>query len=165
MTSSSSKTIGTVAIGIGVVVFLVLFVLSILGSLAFYGFRRYIARAKEAEGRVEVSRLAESIRACSVDLKGGLPETTKPVPPSLADVSGKKYVSRPEDWDDRAYKCGAFSISTPQYFQYQWQIVTPSSGRAIAQADIDGDGKAEIRFERLVTCVGEQCSVDSLVQK
>ena len=163
--SNTGKTIGVVAIVIGAVIFLGIALVGVLASLAIYGFRSYLVKAKAAEGQMEVRRLAESMRSCAASQAGGLPETARPVPATLASVAGKKYMSTASDWSDPAYKCAGFMMSSPQYFQYQWEIVSPSSGRAVAQADFDGDGAPEVRFEMLVTCAGDQCSTGPLITK
>jgi len=163
--AKAGNTLGVAAIVVGVVVVAIVAIVGVLASLAIHGFRSYIARAKAAEGQNGARQLAEGIRSCAGKLGGGLPETTRAVPATLAEVSGKKYQSRPEDWSDRAYTCAAFSLTAPQYFQYRWEIVSPSSGRAITQADLDGDGTAELRFEVLVTCTGDTCTTGPLITK
>ena len=163
--SNTGKTVGIVALIVGGVIVVAIVVIGILAVLAIAGVRGYLTEAKSAEGRNEVKRLAEGIRACSGQMNGGLPESTQPVPAALAQVSGKKYMSAPGDWSDRAYKCAGFSISAPQYFRYQWQVVAPNSGKAIAEADLDGDGTPDVHFEVPVTCAGEQCTTGTIVQR
>lgn len=156
----------TVLVIVGVVLVGVVVIVGVLAALAISGFRGYMARAKSVEGRSEVQRLAAGIRQCAEDsaasdssTAASLPASAPPVPGSLADISGKKYMSSPADWTGPSYTCARFSLSTPQYFQYEWQQTSPSSGKAIARADLDGDGRPEIEYTAAVTCSGPSCSV------
>ena len=156
-----SNTVLIVVVVVGVALLLVVGVIGILAALGIAGFRSYLSRAKSVEGSVELTRLSEGLARCgSVELSGGreLPDSASPVPASLAAVSGKKYMSSGADWSAPAYTCAAFSMSTPQYFQYAWTRTSPSSGTVRASADLDGDGTAEIVLERDVTCSSGACT-------
>jgi type IV pilus assembly protein PilA len=136
--------------------------IGILASLAIYGVRKYLVNAKSAEGSAEVKRFAEGMAHCgSAELSAGreLPESAAPVPASLSAVSGRKYMSSTADWSAPAYTCAGFSMSIPQYFQYVWTRRSASSGTVKASADFDGDGIAEVVFERDVTCSSGACTV------
>ncbi|MFO0566994.1 MAG: hypothetical protein U0263_15105 [Polyangiaceae bacterium] len=148
----------------GVLLFGVVIV-GILAALGIAGFRGYLSAAKGAEGRSEAYRLAQGIARCAEN--GGpsgtasgavLPPTAPPVPSNLAQVAGKKYASSTSDWSDPAYTCASFSLPMPQYFQYRWELVSPNNGRAIARADLDGDGKVDQEFTAEVTCTSTTCS-------
>lgn len=80
----------------------------ILASLGIYGTSRYLIASKEAEGKSNVLVLARGIAAAAsnerVDPKTGktvtgLPPTAPPIPGSLTDLSGRKYMSVPLDWE------------------------------------------------------------------
>ncbi|HZF53012.1 MAG TPA: hypothetical protein VE093_30375 [Polyangiaceae bacterium] len=155
-----------------------LLVISVLGALAYSGMRKYLSSAKSAEARVNVSALAQGIAACAQKPslsagdpgQNGLPPSSPRVPASLAQVKGTRYASSPADWSSEAFACALFSIPTPQYFQYQWLLTSPGAqGIARAEGDLDGDGIAEIAFERDITCASSggslTCSVGPLREK
>lgn len=129
----------------------------VFAAIAVFGARRYISNAKSVEGQTFVSTLAEGMVRCAAT-KGpngevrGLPESSASVPSSLAAVSAKKYQSSPSEWNDPAFDCAGFSMTTPQYFQYRWVRRTATTGAAVAVADLDGDGSAEVSFEQPVSC-------------
>jgi hypothetical protein len=154
------------------------FALVALSALALTAVRRSLESKKDVEGRENAFVLARGIVACAggeshadviradaVDAAGrrGLPPTSRWVPGSLSDVSARKYMSRPTDWDDEAFKCSRFSMSEPQFFQYQWERQTPTSGAVRARADFDGDGKADVDLSLPVQCakVGD-CSYGTI---
>jgi type IV pilus assembly protein PilA len=138
----------------------------IFAALAIYGVRKYIANAKQAEGRAAVMALSAGIAGCtSARASNGtaaLPPSSDPVPRAITDVSGRKYMSSPSEWSGDAYSCAKFVMSDPQYFQYQWEKLSDTEGRSTARADLDGDSVAEIEFEVAVTCSGGQCSAGPL---
>jgi type IV pilus assembly protein PilA len=152
---SSTTTIVVIIVVIG---FVVLFVGGIFTALAVYGVRKYMTAAKQAEGRVGVEALALGIATCSTQR---LPPTTPPVPATLATLRGTKYQSAPEEWDADAFRCAGFAMTSPQYFQYQWQRQTDVAGTARAIADLDGDGSPEVSFELRVSCADGVCSAES----
>ena len=119
-------------------------VVGILAALGISGFRSYLSAAKGAEGQNGAMVLARGVAECTQQKQASsgsltLPASAPPVPSSLSQVSGRKYQSSPSDWSADAYTCANFSMTMPQYFQYEWQLDTPTSGRAIARGDIDGD--------------------------
>ncbi len=145
-------------------------VIGVLAAVGIHGTRKYVNESKAAEGRVHVTQLATGIAICgkknfATGANEPLPPSSPAVPPVLADVSGKKYASAPSDWTDPAYDCASFSLTSPQYFQYQWSRTTPTSGRAIAIADLDGDGSADRSFEVEVTCTANSCTPGSLLER
>lgn len=164
----SSSSLGTILIVLGGAAVVGVAIIGVLAALAIYGVRKYIAEAKTAEGKHTVMVLANGICACAEgqDLASaapkGLPPSSGPVPVSLNDVSGRKYMSAPADWSDPAYACASFSVRDPQYFQYQWQRDSASSGRAVAQADLDGDGSAEYVYQVSVSFAAGSCSSGAL---
>lgn len=126
----------------------------ILVVLAIYGVRKYIANAKQAEARNSVVQIgkdaAEAYEAEAPGSTGGAahhrmcPSASRPVPSSLAQVSGKKYQSSPADWEvdaasDAGFACLKFELDMPQYYQYSY-AATPTSFTATAQGDLDGNG-------------------------
>jgi hypothetical protein len=157
-----------ILIVVGAILVLAVVGVGVMAALGVYGTRKYISNAKSIEGKMEVTRLAGSIVACSVKEQAekgsvSLPDSAPPVPPTLSDVGGKKYMSSPAEWSAATYACGSFIIGTPQYFQYEWQRVSATEGKAFARADLDGDGKAEIVYEMPVTCTTTGCTPGTLV--
>jgi type IV pilus assembly protein PilA len=135
------------------------FLLGIVASVAIYGMRRYSIQAKIGEGRTAVAAIAQGMTSCFAE-NGSLPETSRSVPSELAMVSGKKYQSASEDWNDEAFRCAGFTFSGPQYFQYQWVLGDEkNAGKVRAIADLDGTGDPEVRLELDVDCSGEACRV------
>lgn len=131
-------------------------VMGLFAASAIYGIRRYVTNAKVTEARTAVATFAEGVAQCAAD-RGMLPDTTGPVPPHLASVSGRKYQSSPGDWSDDAFACAKFSLAMPQYYQYQWVRESETTGFVRASADLDGDGiPSELRLA--VTCT-DQCEV------
>ncbi len=127
-------------------------VLGILASLGIYGVARYMRNAKGAEGRANVVAMGHNLEACGIPL----PPSSTAVP--ITAPRGAKYMSTSAEWNQPAFTCGAgFSMATPQYFSYQWVRDSPTRGRAIATADMDGDGAAEQRYEVVVECAGTSC--------
>ncbi|MCK6592545.1 MAG: hypothetical protein L6Q76_33745, partial [Polyangiaceae bacterium] len=148
--------------------------LGILGSLAYSGMQRYLSTSKSAEAKANVGALARGIATCAETEEAsgpkGLPPTSAKVPASLGQVKGTKYASSPADWSDAAFTCARFSVSTPQYFQYQWVLTSPGAqGTVRAEGDLDGDGVAEITIERDVSCTGAAesltCSLGPMREK
>lgn len=144
--------------------------IGVLASLGIYGTRRYVATAKEAEGKANVTILARGLAAAAAhevaDPTGktgpaGLPPSSNAVPSVVP--SGKKYMSTASDWADPAFKAAHFQLTTPQYFQYAWERKTPTQGTARARADFDGDGKVDVTIELDVTCASAgACTVGTL---
>ena len=114
-----------------------------IGSiLAIYGVRKYIANAKTAEARSTLGQIArEAVAAYERD--GHIcPSASAPVPAVVPHAA--KYQSAITDWEvDKAsnagFACLGFSLSMPQYYQYSYDE-TPTSFKATARGDLDGDG-------------------------
>jgi hypothetical protein len=155
--------------------------MTVLGVFAWLGMRRYLDQSKSAEARMNVGILARGVASCA-EVSGmnqladanapapGLPPTSPKVPASLGQVRGVKYSSQPADWSAPAFKCAGFDISVPQYFQYEWVLSGPGQkGMARAEADLDGDGTADMTFEQDVECSGPaddlNCKVSALREK
>lgn len=133
-----------------------------LGVLAWLAYgeaeRRSHAGNVAREARVELVRFADGIAKCSA--KQALPDTGGRVPVSLSEVSAKTYTSRPEEWNDAAFKCANFRIGTRQYMQYRWYREGEGKGRVEARADSNGDGAPDTWFEVPVSCeAGAHCEV------
>jgi hypothetical protein len=140
-----SSTVGKVVAGV--------VGLALVGSmvLAFrYTQRRGVLVDAEREARLGLVRFSGGVARYGI--QRALPETTKRVPLRLADVSGKKYTSGPEDWQDEGFAGAMFQATSPQSMQYRWLKLSPQSGRVEARADVDGDGKPDTWFEVDVYC-------------
>jgi hypothetical protein len=129
------------------------------------GVSRYLEQSKKAEGKNGVGIMGRGAISCAQSSGGKLPATSAMVPATLAQVSGKKYMSSPADWGDPAFKCLKFSMSEPQYFQYQWVLKSPTSGVARAVADLDGDGKPDSTIELDVTCAAQVCNASPTLRE
>jgi type IV pilus assembly protein PilA len=149
-----SNTVAIVLVIVGGVVLLGVAVIGVLAVLAISGTRKYVAAAKTAEARNTVGEIARDATAAyereDIDLKTGAiahklcPAASHPVPSSISDVRGKKYMSSPTDWTDDSAKnagfyCLKFEMMTPQYYQYDYRV----SGKSFTvegKGDLDGDG-------------------------
>ncbi|NUO50367.1 MAG: fimbiral protein pilA [Polyangiaceae bacterium] len=139
------------------VVILVLIVpmLGVLAALGIYGVRRYLQSAKTSEAKNTVGaliRAEESAfeRTKSEEGRGRLCEASKPVPSSMGEVAGRKYLPSAGDFDnDAGWKCLKFSLSSPIYYQYGHYrsgfvsgLVSGTEAFEIrAHGDLDADGK------------------------
>lgn len=146
-------------------------VIGVFAAIAVYGVRRYITNAKRAEATHVVTRLAKSVSGCATALDEtgkphGLPESAPPVPSDLASLSGKKYQSSASEWSAPAYTCSGFTLSDPQYFQYEYRKLDATRGVISASGDLDGDGSAETQVTVSIECAadGSTCSVGPLSQ-
>lgn len=146
------------------VVFGLLLVLVVLGVLAVSGFRRYIARSKAVEAHVSLARIGmEAKRVSETEELGETPpalegaalvkrrlcaSASRPVPRSLAEVSGKKYMASRDEWltdapKNAGFACLGFSMTAPQYYQYTYTRAGEGF-RAEARGDLDGDGATSL---------------------
>lgn len=130
----------------------VVLIVGVFASLAIYGVRRYMVRSKQAEALAMTRVLGRGVAGCGEPL----PPTSSPVP--ATPPAGKKYMSRLSDWEQPAFKCAHFAVSTPQYFSYQWVRASDTQGSVVALADLDGDGTPEQRIEVAVQCSAGTCS-------
>lgn len=145
-------------------------VLGVLSALAIYGVKKYMINAKGAESVSNVQRLAAGIARCANEADAatgrprGLPESSAPVPASLAAVDGSKYQSSSAEWNG-AFACAGFRVTGPQYFQYRWELRGPTTGVAVGVADLDGDGSVDATAEQPVTCTpAGACSVGAFTK-
>jgi len=115
--------------------------LGTLVALGVSGAQRYMANAKAVEAKVTLAAITKAYQA---SLKGG-PAKAKHKLVSLKAVPtdvprGQKYQSSAADWTPWATI--GFSITEPQYFQYE--VVAAKDGKSaeiIARGDLDGDGE------------------------
>lgn len=139
---------------------IVVAIVGVLAALAIYGVRKYISNAKTAEARNGIGQIAKGAQtAYDRDVMKGdtmafqetrgssrrLCETAGAVPTDPASIQGKKYQSKPTDWGSKGWNCVRFSISSPQYFMYNF-VADGTGGdgstlTALAQGDLDGDGE------------------------
>ena len=139
-------------VGVLVAVALLVFMLGVMGILAWYGVRKYIAASKTAEalnGVGMIARDAESSYAADGVL---CKSATSPVPSSIAAVAGRKYMSNPSEWTrdpaDTGFTCLSYEMSYPQYYQYDYERTAPDSFVAYARGDLDGNGVTSEFSER-----------------
>jgi type IV pilus assembly protein PilA len=150
------------AIVAAVVVGGLLLIVLILGVLGFYGTRKYIANAKQAEVKNTLGQISkDAVSAYEMERSddvlsqgaGGTavnrklcPSARNPVPKVESDVSGRKYMSSPTEWtSDTGWKCLRFEMYSPQYYQYNYTSDS-SSFKAIGRGDLNGNSVFS-RFE------------------
>src|SRR5712691_8383977 len=111
MSEQKSSTLAIVLIVVGSVLALGVLAIAALGVLAWSGARSYVSAAKMAEASNTVGLIARDAQMTyekeSIDPKTATlvshrlcPSASHPVPSSIADVRGKKYMSTPIDWTD-----------------------------------------------------------------
>jgi type II secretory pathway pseudopilin PulG len=133
----------------------VLILIGVLLAFRLIGWDRFVANSQLVEGKNNSVYLARAAVACA-EKKGALPATSPKVPAELAQVGGKTYASTKQDWTDEAFTCDGFALTEPQRFQYQWERTSELEGIARAQADFNGDGVVEARFEQEVKCTRKE---------
>jgi hypothetical protein len=131
--------------------------------------RDYMAAAKQFEARKALPLIAHDVVAyvnSEIDpitgRRAGLPPNAEPVPKSLSQVKGIRYMSSPNDWSGTWHDIH-YSMPDPQYFQYHWQRTSAAQGVVRAVADLNGDGSADAQLELSVQCSesanGPSCQV------
>jgi hypothetical protein len=129
----------------------------VLSAFAIYGVRKYIRTAKTAEATHVLQTWSKGMVACG-EKQGGLPPSSAAVPASLGSLAAMKYQSVAGEWAEPAFACAGFTMTQPQYFQYQWLQESASQGVMHALADLDGDGRPEESFEARVSCTAGHCT-------
>jgi type IV pilus assembly protein PilA len=144
---------------------IVVAIVGILAALAIYGVRKYITNAKTAEARNSLGQLSKDASAAfnREGMKGDVLtignstsvtnalclSATKTVPDTPDNIKGRKYQSKPQEWNEggplAGWTCLKFSMQDPQYFMYKYtQTGDPSTDgstfETIAQGDLNADG-------------------------
>ncbi len=145
---------------------IVVCIVGILATLATYGVRKYATNAKSAEARNALGAVAygaaaayerESMsasvlgqRATSAMSRRLCGSASTSVPASQASIQGRKYQSKPTEWNvdaagNSGFACLKFSMDAPQYYMYSYSISGSGSNpgdsfTAVAQGDLDGNG-------------------------
>jgi len=116
-----------------------------VSAVGIANLRRFIAAAKTAEARAAVRSIANHV----IDSKPTWLESFPAVPASIEKVRGTKYQSLPREW--LRWQSIDFLFGGPQYFQYRVDAAADGkSARAVAQGDLNGDGKLS-SFSLLIT--------------
>jgi type IV pilus assembly protein PilA len=144
-------------------------ILPVLAVLSIYGVRKYIANAKTAEARNSLAQMAKDAAVAyeteevdplrpSIPIRRLCPSASMSVPASPTSIRGRKYQSAPSDWEvdsasNGGFSCLHFSMTSPQYYLYEYGATgasSPGDGfTATARGDLNGDG-ATSRFGVLV---------------
>ena len=150
---------------------IVVAIIGVLSALAIYGVRKYLTNAKTAEGRMSLGRIAKDasvayeretmpngkvVLANSVAIAHALCPDSTQVPDNITKVSNQKYQSSPTDWTGAGWGCLKFTMTDPQYFQYEYEAVaanTPAQNgdNFIAHAFSDLNGKGKVAGELKLT--------------
>jgi type IV pilus assembly protein PilA len=145
---------------------IVVAIVGILAVLAAYGVRKYVANSKTTEARAALGRIAKD--AATAYEREGMAGTvlgtrtsaamsrrlcgsaSASVPATSSPIRGRKYQSKPAEWNADAagnsgFACIKFSIAQPQYYMYSYSISGSGSNpgdsfTAGAQGDLDGNG-------------------------
>jgi type IV pilus assembly protein PilA len=137
---------------------IVVAIVGILAALAVYGVTRYVANAKTTEARNSLGQIAKDASMAynregmasdvlapgeTARASNALCASSSKVPAASSSIKGKKYQSKPDEWDDgtqfSSWKCLKFSMQDPQYYQYQYSL-NGTAFVATANGDISGDG-------------------------
>lgn len=153
-------------LGVGLVLIVVMVVLAIAGV------RGYVSASKTAEATATVGLLSMDASAAYDEEQLGGPthrlcaSASRPVPASIAPVSGRKYMSSTTDWNtdppDQGFSCLKFEMYAPQYYQYDYRRTGGATGAAVgdgfeveAKGDLDGDGDpSSFKMTGAITSVG-----------
>ena len=167
---------------------IVVAIVGILAALAIYGVSKYMKNAKTAEARNSVGQIAKDASAAylrekmdgevlgegkTADFSNTLCEAAEnKVPANLSDVGGKKYQPNGANTADynvgtskKGWKCLKFSMTTPQYYQYEYTSGTTDTFDAIANGDLDNDneqskftlaGKVQSKVVTLAPAIAEE---------
>jgi type IV pilus assembly protein PilA len=147
---------------------IVVAIVGVLATLAYYGVRTYAARAKTAEARNALGSLSKAAAnkwdseiggansfaapgTYTVKLKTLCLSATKSVPTTPAAIKGKKYQSSMlVDWQadqgtpNTGFACLGFHIDEPQYYEYSYTATNPTAlggtFTGTANGDLNGDG-------------------------
>ncbi len=159
---------GTGTIILIVVLVLIVPMIGIFAVLGIYGTRKYIANAKTAEARNSLSIMAKDAVVAYEANKKICPSASTPVPADRNQVRGKKYQSTASEWQvdraaDAGFSCLKFEMSSPQYFQYEYQA-TATGFVARAHGDLNGDGVFST-FEIEGKLVGDELRVSPSIRE
>jgi type IV pilus assembly protein PilA len=144
---------------------IVVAIVGILSVLAVYGVRNYITNAKTTEARNALGQIAkDAATGYEKDSMGGgvlglstsavasrqlCASASASVPAASTSIAGRKYQSKPADWNidaagNSGFACLKFSIDQPQYYMYSYSAQGSSSVgdsfTATARGDLNGDG-------------------------
>jgi type IV pilus assembly protein PilA len=144
---------------------IVVAIVGVLSVLAAYGVRKYVASAKTAEARNALGQIAKdaaaayeresmgptvlAIRTSSARARGLCGSASASVPSAAAAIAGRKYQSKPGEWNADAagnsgFACLKFVIDQPQYYMYSYSVQGSSNAgdsfTASARGDLNGDG-------------------------
>jgi len=145
---------------------IVVAIIGVLAVLAVYGVSKYLANAKTGEARANLGNIGKlalaayeketvaatvmSAGAATGILRDLCGSAASAVPSTLASVQGKKYQSTYADWNagspTTGFMCLKFSMTAPQYYQYNYTATTGGSGSysATATGDLNGNGTSSV---------------------
>lgn len=134
-----------------------------LSAVAIYGVRRYLSNAKTSEAKSSLGAIARgAVSAYEREQTSGpahaLCGSAAPVPAAVP--GGRKYQPDASDGKDyetgtasAGWRCLKFTITSPQYYQYEYRVggnykgpkrggpdPGPDGFEASAEGDLDGDG-------------------------
>lgn len=140
---------------------IVVAIIGVLAVLSVYGVSKYLANAKTAEAKTSlgnIGKLAQAAYEKETTTSAVMREGTDTalvrdlcasagaaVPASPAAISGKKYQSTYDDWNEsgsnRGFLCLKFAMTAPQYYQYNYVAATGPTGSytATATGDLNGN--------------------------
>jgi type IV pilus assembly protein PilA len=145
---------------------IVVVIVGVLAVLATYGVRKYVANAKTVEARNSLGLIAQSaaaayeregmsgtvtsMRTSSALSRQMCRSASASVPASKTAIQGRKYQSKPADWNvdaagNSGFACLRFVMDQPQYYMYSYSVSGSGSNpndsfTAAAQGDLDGNG-------------------------
>lgn len=134
---------------------IVVVIIGVLASLAIYGVQRYVANSKSAEARIMLGKISkdaltayegESMAGTILAAQGSVASTnivcdsaTNLVPTAI--IGGSKY--QPDSGEFKTgsadtnvgWACLGFSVTTPIYYQYQYEATLAAANTAAVAGD------------------------------
>jgi hypothetical protein len=130
------KTISIVAICVGG--FFTLF-LGLEAAIAIPAFMKYIRRSKTVEVRMNLGKLAASIRSLDEAQWSKLAESDWTPAQSACTQPNARFAPNPSLWQVEPWTTLSFSVDDPAYYQYR--VRRDAQGLVVeAQGDLDCDG-------------------------
>ncbi len=121
-------------------------IIGILAAVAIPTYMIYIRKTKAVEAHLAVDKFMKNMRVYWAE-KGSLPPDSTgwmPVQSACAN-GGKTPATNMATWfTDPAFAALEFHIDEPGYFQYLWDLESPTEGTLYAKADFDCDGVAYV---------------------
>lgn len=153
-------------------------IVSILATLAIYGVKKYVNTSKTVEARNALGQISKDVATAflretmdgtvlslgkTAAKSNALCPAGQAIPADIGFVRGKKYQSNPTEWQEPGWLCLRFSMTDPQYYQYQYRVdgdlaTVNTTFTIAAKGDLDADSN-ESSFSYYGALVSDDKSV------